>query len=298
MHDTVETAVVASVPESTSPMVGVRRQRGASARRDTGPRGAGTLVGCRGHRGRSRRSCCLADDRQPRRRLADRTSRRRSDGADQRVLRRSPAGARRTTTTSPLRWFPALAVTETDDGSGFPRPHYALADAVSDPLDARARVGYARCTPSPTPQPGCRRGADPRVLRWRSVPVDDQLADGEATLHDRALAMIRVAIVNLDRVHVDPARTRRRIRHDRRHHDHARHDDLDDSLAYTADRAAHRAALRSARSSSCTRTTRPTPRSSRTPLDALAAPRPGRPDADVHRPRSTQLIRAARRAAA
>jgi hypothetical protein len=36
-------------------------------------------------------------------------------------------------------------------------------------------------------------------------PADDQLADGEATLHDRALAMMRVAIVNLDRLHVDPA---------------------------------------------------------------------------------------------
>jgi hypothetical protein len=32
-------------------------------------------------------------------------------------------------------------------------------------------------------------------------PADDQLADAESTLHDRALAMLRVAIVNLARMH-------------------------------------------------------------------------------------------------
>ena len=36
-------------------------------------------------------------------------------------------------------------------------------------------------------------------------PGDDQLANGDPTLHDRALAMIRVAIVNMDRLHADPA---------------------------------------------------------------------------------------------
>jgi hypothetical protein len=36
-------------------------------------------------------------------------------------------------------------------------------------------------------------------------PADDGAADGEATLHDRALAMIRVAGVDLLRLHVDPA---------------------------------------------------------------------------------------------
>jgi len=34
--------------------------------------------------------------------------------------------------------------------------------------------------------------------------ADDQLADGEPTFHDRALAMMRVALVDLDRLHVDP----------------------------------------------------------------------------------------------
>ncbi len=36
-------------------------------------------------------------------------------------------------------------------------------------------------------------------------PLDDQLADGQSTLHDRALGMLRVALVDLDRMHVDPA---------------------------------------------------------------------------------------------
>src|SRR5262249_9627968 len=35
--------------------------------------------------------------------------------------------------------------------------------------------------------------------------ADDQLPDGEPTVHDRALAMMRVALVDLDRMHVDPA---------------------------------------------------------------------------------------------
>src|SRR5262249_11305100 len=36
-------------------------------------------------------------------------------------------------------------------------------------------------------------------------PADDQLANGENTLHDRALAMLRVAVVDMDRMHLDPA---------------------------------------------------------------------------------------------
>jgi hypothetical protein len=36
-------------------------------------------------------------------------------------------------------------------------------------------------------------------------PTDDGSADGEPTLHDRALGMVRVALVNLDRLHTDPA---------------------------------------------------------------------------------------------
>jgi hypothetical protein len=36
-------------------------------------------------------------------------------------------------------------------------------------------------------------------------PSQNQVPDGEPTLHDRALAMMRVLVVNMDRLHVDPA---------------------------------------------------------------------------------------------
>ena len=45
-------------------------------------------------------------------------------------------------------------------------------------------------------------------------PADDQMADGEATLHDRALGMLRVLIVNIDRLHRDPAERPARGRRD------------------------------------------------------------------------------------
>jgi hypothetical protein len=35
-------------------------------------------------------------------------------------------------------------------------------------------------------------------------PQDDQMPDGESTLHDRALGVIKIALVNMDRLHFDP----------------------------------------------------------------------------------------------
>ena len=41
---------------------------------------------------------------------------------------------------APLRWFPGeIAVTETDDGSGFPHPAYALQSASSSPAPNSVR---------------------------------------------------------------------------------------------------------------------------------------------------------------
>jgi hypothetical protein len=111
--------------------------------------------------------------------------------------------------SQPLRWFPgAVAVTETDDGSGFPRPSYALASADSDLLDQIGLVlGYSEfyaLTDAGNRDVG---GAQPALAVFDGDPflADDQLADGEATLHDRALAVLRVALVNLDRLHADPS---------------------------------------------------------------------------------------------
>jgi hypothetical protein len=109
---------------------------------------------------------------------------------------------------SPLRWFPGqVAVTETDGGL-FPQPSYSLASADSDALDllgiALAYSEFFALTDTANPDVG---GAQTAKVYFDGdpFPADDQLADGEATLHDRALAMIRVAVVNLDRLHTDPA---------------------------------------------------------------------------------------------
>ena len=111
--------------------------------------------------------------------------------------------------SGPLRWFPAaISVTESDDGSGFARPSYALASANSNLLDQIGLVlGYAEfyaLTDTGNTNVG---GSQPALVYFDGDPFaqDDQLADGESTLHDRALAMLRVALINIDRLHSDPA---------------------------------------------------------------------------------------------
>ncbi len=110
---------------------------------------------------------------------------------------------------SPLRWFPGeIAVAETDDASGFPKPSYSLRSPNSDLLDLIGMaMGYAEfyaLTDTSNVDVG---GAMPALTIFDGdpFPADNQIADGEPTLHDRALAMIRVALVNLDRLHTDPA---------------------------------------------------------------------------------------------
>jgi hypothetical protein len=109
---------------------------------------------------------------------------------------------------SPLRWFPGkIAVTEADGGD-FPQPSYALASADSDALDlvglALAYAEFFALTDTNNRDVGGAQTAEV-FFDGDPFPADDQLADGEPTLHDRALAMMRVAIVDLDRLHTDPA---------------------------------------------------------------------------------------------
>jgi hypothetical protein len=110
---------------------------------------------------------------------------------------------------APLRWFPAkIAVTETDDGSGFPKPAYALASADSRLLDLDGVVlGYSELFALTDTKNADVGGSQPARVMFDGdpFPADDQLADGEATLHDRALAMLRVALVDMDRMHGDPS---------------------------------------------------------------------------------------------
>ncbi len=109
----------------------------------------------------------------------------------------------------PLRWFPGrVSVTESDDGSGFPRPAYALASANSELLDQIGLVlGYSEFYALTDTGNAAVGGAQSALAYFDGDPfaADDQQADGEPTLHDRSLAMLRVALVNLDRLHTDPA---------------------------------------------------------------------------------------------
>jgi hypothetical protein len=109
---------------------------------------------------------------------------------------------------APLRWFPGeVKVTESDDGSGFPMPAYSLGSASSDLLDlVGLAMGYAEIYALTDTRNASVGGSQPvrAMFDGDPFPADDQKADGEATLHDRALGMIRVALVDLDRLHSDP----------------------------------------------------------------------------------------------
>ncbi|MEP6859618.1 MAG: hypothetical protein ABJE66_03305 [Deltaproteobacteria bacterium] len=104
---------------------------------------------------------------------------------------------------APLRWFPhAVAVTET------PQPVYSLASADSEALDLVGLVlGYSEMYALTDAANADVGGSQPARAFFDGdpFPADNQLADGEATLHDRALAMLRVALIDLDRMHTDPS---------------------------------------------------------------------------------------------
>ena len=108
-----------------------------------------------------------------------------------------------------LRWFPtAVAVTESDDGSGFPKPAFAVASPNSDLLDQIGlAMGYAEIYALTDTGNQVVGGSQPARAFFDGDPfaADDQKADGEPTLHDRALGLMRVALINVDRLHGDPA---------------------------------------------------------------------------------------------
>jgi hypothetical protein len=111
---------------------------------------------------------------------------------------------------SPLRWFAgSVAVAETPDAAtGFPIPSYTLAAPDSHALDLLGiAMGYSELFALTDTSNKDVGGSQPALAYFDGdpFPADDQQPDGENTLHDRALAMMRVAMVNLDRLHVDPA---------------------------------------------------------------------------------------------
>jgi len=110
--------------------------------------------------------------------------------------------------SSPLVWFPtAIAVTE-DGVTPYPGiQSLAIQDATSHAVDLAALAqGYSLFfgmtdarNVAVGQQIGCQIAFDGTVF-----PADDGLPDGESTPHDRALAVMRVAFVDLARIHADP----------------------------------------------------------------------------------------------
>jgi hypothetical protein len=110
---------------------------------------------------------------------------------------------------SALRWFPAaIKVTETNDASGFPRPTgYAITSADSHLLDLAGILGAYSSGYALTDLANTDVGGSQPVKVYFDgdpFPEQNQTPDGSPTLHDRALAMMRVAIVNIDRLHGAP----------------------------------------------------------------------------------------------
>jgi len=118
---------------------------------------------------------------------------------------------------SPLVWFPAaIAVTEQagrsgDGGAGDRYPSVdtlAIQDATSRSVDLAALAqGYSLFF-------GMTDGRNVGVGQQPGLQIafggsifagDDGKPDGESSPHDRALGVMRVAFVDLDRMHVDPA---------------------------------------------------------------------------------------------
>jgi hypothetical protein len=117
---------------------------------------------------------------------------------------------------SPLQWWPTeVAVDEQGDPppSGnawklFPQPvAYTIKTAASRLRGLTALAGgFAELfaltdfhNPDVGGQPSSRATFDGDPL-----PADNQLPDGEETPHDRALAMVKVAVIDIDRLHYDP----------------------------------------------------------------------------------------------
>jgi hypothetical protein len=122
--------------------------------------------------------------------------------------------------TSQLRWFPA-AVTVTEDAPACsPSATGDAGSAACVPFPSVTRLAIGDATSRSTDLSALLLGhamffgmTDPRnagigqlvglnlTFDGDPFPADDGKADGEETAHDRALAVLRVALVDLDRMH-------------------------------------------------------------------------------------------------
>ncbi|MBI5512439.1 MAG: hypothetical protein HY909_01650 [Deltaproteobacteria bacterium] len=112
--------------------------------------------------------------------------------------------------TSPLRWIPAsIAVTETREPGGYPRPsRYMVRSSDSQLQDLLGLLGSYSELFAITDRNNTDVGGAQTARAWFDgdpFPADNLRPDGEDTLHDRALAMVKFTLVTLDRAHRDPA---------------------------------------------------------------------------------------------
>jgi hypothetical protein len=112
-------------------------------------------------------------------------------------------------TSSPLRWLPgSVSVTETADASGFPRPSaFAIASPDSQLLDLAGMIGAYSSLYALTDHANTQTGGSQPARAYfdgSPFPDDDQVANGDPTTHDRMLAILRVLVVNIERMHRDP----------------------------------------------------------------------------------------------
>ena len=113
------------------------------------------------------------------------------------------------TTNSPLRWFPdSIAVTESSDASGFPRPTgFSIQSADSELINLAGMLGaYASLYSLTDHANAIVGGSQPALAYFDGSPFadDDQIANGQPTTHDRMLAAMRVLVVNIERLHREP----------------------------------------------------------------------------------------------
>jgi hypothetical protein len=111
--------------------------------------------------------------------------------------------------TTPLRWFPA-ATAVTEDETVVPYPSIAklaITDGSSRSVDLAALLlGYGMNfgeTDARNVGIGQRIGLQ-LTFDGDPFPADNGLPDGEDTAHDRALSVLRVAFIDLDRMHFVP----------------------------------------------------------------------------------------------
>jgi hypothetical protein len=109
---------------------------------------------------------------------------------------------------SPLTWLPtAIAVTEDGNGRYPGVSSLVIQDATSQAVDLAALLqGYSLffgMTDGRNVAVGGQTGLN---IAFGGYPfsADDGLPDGEDTPHDRALGIMRLAFVDLDRIHTDP----------------------------------------------------------------------------------------------